>query len=87
MSEEYKEGERDYGEGGGAEIGFDDFVARIVRDPNDPPDLLLLSGYLGSSSEEGHVRLYLNEELSRYVEIPEGAIRHTQEIPPEQSPL
>lgn len=74
-------------EGGGPNLRFDDFVGRIVQDPKAPPSVTLLSGYLGSSSEEGHVRLYLDEELCRYVEIPEKAIRHTQELPPEQSPL
>ena len=65
----------------------DDFVARLVKDPTDPPSLLLLRGYLGASSEEGHVRLYLDEELSRYVEIPKEAIRHARELSPQQSPL
>lgn len=65
----------------------DDFVARLVPDPKDPPDLQLLSGYLGASSEEGHVRLYFDEELSRYAEIPEKSIRHAQELSPEQSLL
>ena len=89
MSEEYdypKGGEQGY-EGDGPNLRLDDFVRRIVQDPNAPPSVTLLSGYLGSSSEEGHVRLYLDEELCRYVEIPEKAIRHTQELPPEQSPL
>lgn len=87
MSEEYKEGGEQGYVGDGPNLRYDDFVERIVRDPNEPPDVLLLSGYLGSSSEEGHVRLYLDEELCRYVEIPEKAIRHTQELPPEQSAL
>src|SRR5215212_5276624 len=89
MSEEYdhpKGGGQSY-EGDGPNLRYDDFVRRIVQDPNEPPGVTLLSGYLGSSSEEGHVRLYLDEELCRYVEIPEKAIRHTQELPPEQSPL
>lgn len=88
MSEEYdyKGGEQEYG-GDGPNLRYDDFVRRIVQDTNDPPSVTLLSGYLGSSSEEGHVRLYLDEELSRYVEIPEKAVRHTQELSPEQSPL
>jgi hypothetical protein len=89
MSEEKdypKGGEQGY-EGDGPNLRYDDFVRRIVQDPNEPPGVTLLSGYLGSSSEEGHVRLYLDEELCRYVEIPEKAIRHTQELSPEQSPL
>ncbi|MFL6253432.1 MAG: hypothetical protein ACJ74T_00265, partial [Pyrinomonadaceae bacterium] len=89
MSEEYddsKGGEQGY-EGDGPNLRYDDFVGRLVQDPKDPQPVTLLSGYLGSSSEEGHVRLYLDEELCRYVEIPQKAIRHTQELPPEQSPL
>ena len=72
---------------GGPQIALDDWVARLVPDPKDTPGLQLLSGYLGASPEERHVRLYLDEELSRYVDIPEEAIRHTRELPPEQSPL
>jgi hypothetical protein len=89
MSEEYnypEGGERRY-EGDGPNLRYDEFVARIVQDPQDPPGVTLLSGYLGASSEEGCVRLYLDEELGRYVEIPEKAIRHTQELSPKQSPL
>jgi hypothetical protein len=89
MSEEYdypEGGEQRY-EGDGPNLRYDDFVERIVKDPKDPPGVTLLSGYLGSSSEEACVRLYLDEELSRYVEIPEKAILHTQELTPEQSPL
>lgn len=88
MSEEHDNpgwGEKD--EGDGPNLRLDDFVGRIVQNPKEPPGVTLLSGYLGSSSEEGHVRLYLDEELCRYVEIPEKVIRHTQELPPEQSPL
>src|SRR5215211_2018794 len=88
MSKEHDNPQRgEQGEGGGPNLRYDDFVGRIVQNPKEPPGVTLLSGYLGSSSEEGHVRLYLDEELCRYVEIPEKAIRHTQELPPEQSPL
>ena len=89
MSEEYKDPKEggQWGEDDGPKVRYDDFVGRIVKDPNEPPNATLLSGYLGSSSEEAHVRLYLDEGLSRYVEIPEKAILHTQELPPEQSPL
>src|SRR5687767_13365629 len=65
----------------------EDFVARLVRDPSRPPQLQLLSGYLGASSVEGHVRLYTDVELGGYVEIPADAIRHTQELPRGRAPL
>jgi hypothetical protein len=47
----------------------------------------MLSGYVGASSEPGHTRLYLDPEFRSYVEIPNDAILHTQEIAPEQSIL
>lgn len=65
----------------------DDFVAKIVTDPKNPPTTLLLKGFIGASSEEGYIRLYLDNELSDYVEIPETAILYSQEIPKEKSPI
>lgn len=57
-----------------------DFVSKIVKDPKQPPNTLLLKGYLGDSSEEGYTRLYLDPQLSDYVEIPADAILHTQDV-------
>jgi hypothetical protein len=64
-----------------------DFVAKIVKDPKQPPDTLVLTGYLGTSSEEGHTRLYFDKSLSSYVEIPNDAILHTQDIVADQGGL
>jgi hypothetical protein len=66
---------------------MDDFVSKIVNDPKNPPNTLLLKGYIGASSEEGYIRLYLDSELSDYVEIPEASILHSQEIPKDKSPI
>lgn len=68
-------------------IPHSDFVAKVVKDVNNPPDTILLTGYLGKSSEEGHTRLYFDPELKNYVEIPNDAVLHSQEIPEEQSSL
>jgi hypothetical protein len=65
----------------------DDFVSKVVKDPANPPDALLLSGYKGDSPEAGHTRLYLNPELNDYVDIPDDAILHTAQMPPEQGAL
>ncbi len=65
----------------------DDFVSKVVKNPKEPADALLLQGFLGASSEEGYTRLYFDPQLSDYVEIPNDAILHVQEIPKEQSPL
>ncbi|MCB1035935.1 MAG: hypothetical protein KDD47_19090 [Acidobacteria bacterium] len=63
------------------------FVAEVVKDPQAPPDALLLAGFLGTSSEEAHCRLYLDAQLSDYVEIPEEAVLYSQSLPKDSSPL
>src|SRR5262249_2874268 len=60
---------------------------RLAPDPKNPPDLTLLQGWLGASSEDRHRRLYLDPELSNSLEIPAEAIVHTQEIPRDGNPL
>jgi hypothetical protein len=66
--------------------GGADFVRRIVTDPKNVPDVMLLYGYLGASSEEGHERLYLNPDLSNFVEVPKTAILHQAQATKEQDP-
>jgi hypothetical protein len=70
---------RQHGGDGGA-----DFIRNIVSDPKNVPDVMLLTGYLGASSEEGHERLYLSPDLSNFVEIPKTAILHQAPLPKEQ---
>jgi hypothetical protein len=62
------------------------FVRDIVSDPKNVPDVMLLYGYLGASSEENHERLYLSPDLTNYVEIPEAAIVHQMAAAKEQDP-
>src|SRR5262249_32734857 len=62
------------------------FVRDIVSDPNNVPDVMLLYGYLGASSEEDHERLYLSRDLTNYVEVPKAAILHQMAAPKEQDP-
>ena len=64
--------------------GNDNFIRRIVTDPKNVPDVMLLTGYLGASSEEAHERLYLSADLTNYVEIPNTAILHQAPLPKEQ---
>jgi hypothetical protein len=64
--------------------GNDNFIRHIVSDPKNVPDVTLLTGYLGASSEEGHERLYLSPDLTNYVEIPKAAILHQAPLPKEQ---
>jgi hypothetical protein len=55
-----------------------DFVGKIVTDLKSPPNAVLLSGYLGDSSEDCHTRLYFDLELSSHVDIPNEAILHRE---------
>ena len=64
--------------------GAADFIRHIVPDPKNVPDVILLTGYLGASSEEAHERLYLSPDLTNYVEIPNTAILHQAPLPKEQ---
>ena len=66
----------------------ENFVSKIVKDPANPPKTILLAGYLGEASEPGHTRLYFDAQLNSYVEIPNDAILHEEEMsstPPGQS--
>jgi hypothetical protein len=63
-----------------------EFVSQIAKDPNKSADVVLLSGFPGPASESGHTRLYLNPQLSQYVEIPNEAVVHFQPVRSESSP-
>jgi hypothetical protein len=66
---------------------FGSFADDLVSDPKNPPELTLLQGWLGASSEAKHRRLYLDAELSNSLEIPEDAILRTQALPADHNPL
>lgn len=57
-------------------------VSALVPDPaQGPPNATVLQGLAGKSPTPGVWRLYLNTDLSEYVEIPESEILHTQQLP------
>src|SRR5215510_14885815 len=64
-----------------------DLSSKVVTDPAHPPDALLLLGIPGTSSEAGHTRLYFDPQFSSYIDIPDDAILHSQEIPRDESPF
>lgn len=67
-------------ESGSKNLVEEEFIQKLVPDPSQPPDVGLLTGYLGKSSRPGHSRLYLTLELSSYVDIPDADILHTQSL-------
>src|SRR3982074_2519002 len=70
-----------------AKARLDAFIAKVAADPNKPQDTLLLTGFLGASSEPDHTRVYLDETLEDYIDIANSDIVHTEPLPKEQSPL
>jgi len=56
-------------------------VRAVVEDAAAPPILTLLIGFGGRSSRRGYVRLYLGDELRRYVDIRRNAVRLAVELP------
>jgi hypothetical protein len=63
----------------------DDLVNALVPDPSKVPDLIVLVGFLGRSSQNGHWRLYLKPSMALYVEFDVRDVVHHQRIPLEQS--
>jgi len=61
-------------------IRFDDFVSKVVSDPAKVTASTVLKGYIGRSSEADHIRIYFDEALSNFIDIPEAAIIHSVEL-------
>jgi hypothetical protein len=58
----------------------DPIVEALVPDPaQGPPDATVLFGYLGKSTTDGIWRLYLDRALTRWVEIPDAEILHSEQ--------
>jgi len=66
---------------------LDEFTAKAVRDPKNPGEVLLVTGFLGASSEPKHTRIYWDASLGTYVDVKTTDISHTEPLPKEQSPL
>jgi hypothetical protein len=66
---------------------FDDFVGRVVADPANPPNAVLIQGFVGASDAKDHIRVYADPSLASYVDVPSAAVIHSVELPEDQSPL
>jgi hypothetical protein len=66
---------------------MDDFVAEIVTDPSNPPQLAVLEGFIGTAGQAEDIRLYFDESLSSYIDIPSGDVRYSIELPANISAL
>lgn len=58
-----------------------DFVRAVAGEGGEPPDVRVLTGWLGDTGDAATIRLYLDAELSTYGEMPREAIRYIEELP------
>ncbi len=77
--------ERDKGSNEQHDIKLDEFIAKAVPDPKNPGDVVLVSGFLGASSEPERTRIYWDASLNNYVDVKTSDIVHSEAIPKEQS--
>ena len=65
---------------GGRRVGVKPhpLVSKVAKDPKRAPRLRVIRGYVGASSEEAAVRVYLDVELRRFVDIPSKEIVHME---------
>jgi hypothetical protein len=58
-------------------------VAKLISNPANPaPDTVTLEGYVGPSSREGYIRVYLDLTFKAYFEIPKNGILHADKADP-----
>lgn len=63
------------------------FITKLVKIAGDLPRLRTIRGYIGASEQRGYIRIYLDIELRRCVDIPEDGIVHTEVAPEIVMPL
>ena len=69
------------------DLRFDDFVSKVVPDPKQPANALLLFGYIGASSEADQVRLYFDPRLEDWIDIRRESILYAKALDSDQSQL
>jgi hypothetical protein len=74
-------------EGDRAKVRLDAFTAKVVPDPKNPGESLLLTGFLGAATDSKQTRIYWDPSLSSYVDVDTADIIHAEPLPKEQSPL
>lgn len=55
-------------------LGVDPLIEVLADDPDAVPDLYVVVGLVGHAARNGHWRIYLNYELTEYLEVAEADI-------------
>jgi hypothetical protein len=71
----------------GHPAGSPEWVRKLVGDQGEPKPVTVVTGYLAKSPEAEHTRLYLNVDLSNWLDIPTKAILHEQPVEAAKSAL
>jgi len=58
------------------DVTSDGLPEGLVVDPSRPPRTVTFTGYLGESHIPGHVRLYADEELREWFDVPRDGLLH-----------
>ena len=69
------------------QVAFDDFIKKVKPDANVHEPMVLMAGYVGESPVEGHVRVYHDEALNHFTDIPKSDIAHAEKFTKEESPM
>ncbi len=72
--------ERAAGGGKGEARKPSDFIAALVKDPKNPPEVVEVTGFIGAAVEQGRTRIYLDTTLQNHVEVMEDKILHVEPV-------
>lgn len=65
----------------------DAWIGKLVTEPGTVPDVTVVTGFVGPATEAEYIRVYLDPQLQKSVEIPVDAIVHREAIPKTTSSL
>ena len=68
-------------------IKLDELAAKVVADPKTPGDTILVTGFLGDSSDSEHIRIYWDASMGSYIDTETADVVHTEPLPKDQSPF
>src|SRR5690349_17342997 len=74
--------------GGGKDIPHHPLVEALASDPNQPPEQATkLFGFPGPAADAKSTRLWLDADLTSYVDVPDDAIVHSQTLENDQGTI
>jgi hypothetical protein len=68
-----------------ADLNYENpLVAELVANAGDPPTLVLLEGYLGSSTRTGYIRIYASALMDGWLDIPHSRVKRVDQRKPQK---